>query len=1052
MNDSGATVDRERLPGRRWCAALPAALAGLVAVVCAVLLPFAPVSVNEPTVRWPADPANPESTLLTLTAYRPLALDVRFNCDVARAAQATPEGVVVSTAVPGTPETGAIGMVVTAAQDRVRVRGLDRVLLDEPLPAGPCGYRISGHSDGLPSYAGPAGASGQPAPDLDAFAGPGNAELVISRDGREIVRTATEQLPDVDMLATSLRDPPPGIAGELSVELRVDDEFSSAPAPSKSALLWVLLVALPTTAGLLALADRAVPRARRNRRLRWLRRLRWPRAVDVVVPAVLVVWTVIAPATDDDGYFTAQARNATISGEVGNYYQFYDQSFTPFTWPYRALGWWQEFAGEAPVAQRVPALVFGLLTWVLLRRFVAAATAEPAAAARGMRVTAPVVLAAVFLAWWLPQNTGVRPEPVVAACGAATLLAVLAAGRRRRLVLGWLACAVAGLGFTAHTTGFILLGVLLAGLPVLWPLVRVPGAAATTALRALAVGSGGMVAPLVAFADNALRDFQRGQAMFLSVVPQDGWAEEIERYGYLLSQAPMGNFAKRAAVLACLVALGAFALLAVAARLRRVPVPAPLWLAGSATALGFLALAFTPSKWTHHFGTLAGVGSAFLALALVAAVPLTGRVLDGSRPPAGLVVAVAGSFTVVLALSWHGPNDWAYAWLDGVWAAGRPPSVGPVTFDSVVLWGMVVLVVAVGFAVWGRWTGWQRQPRFAALRAVPVVVVASLVATSGYLVGAFGSAAARGTPPGSVWAQGLADPTGTGCGTTAAVRVLDPRGAEPLPPAAGLPPPPPPGGFVAGDGYHAPNAPQGGVAGQVWGSLVAGPDGRSANLTTGRMSTGWYALPPDPAGGAAVTVLAAGRLTGGNGLTAVYGRRFGDTVVPTATESLTDTAPGPSWRTLVLTPAGGADVVRLEAMDATGAGHGWLAFTAPATAHPVALDEFLPDGAPVALGWQLAFAHPCLRQPRVVDGITEPPAYAVLWARSTAGLDGIAWQPRRGGVFGQVTRTQSVLRLATVGPSDPNVEVYEFGTDLRRDAYTLTVDRRTVPGWEAWNG
>ncbi|MDT7579056.1 MAG: hypothetical protein QOK35_320, partial [Pseudonocardiales bacterium] len=38
--------------GRRLHALL-AGLTGLVAVVCALALPFAPLSVNEPTVAWP---------------------------------------------------------------------------------------------------------------------------------------------------------------------------------------------------------------------------------------------------------------------------------------------------------------------------------------------------------------------------------------------------------------------------------------------------------------------------------------------------------------------------------------------------------------------------------------------------------------------------------------------------------------------------------------------------------------------------------------------------------------------------------------------------------------------------------------------------------------------------------------------------------------------------------------------------------------------------------------------------------------------------------------
>ena len=109
---------------RRWTALL----AGLAGLVAALLLPFAPVSVNEPTVSWPRDPARPESTLLPLTAYRPLALDVRFSCDVARLAQVTGAGVVVSTALPESPQAGSTAMIVSATGDRVQVRALDRLL------------------------------------------------------------------------------------------------------------------------------------------------------------------------------------------------------------------------------------------------------------------------------------------------------------------------------------------------------------------------------------------------------------------------------------------------------------------------------------------------------------------------------------------------------------------------------------------------------------------------------------------------------------------------------------------------------------------------------------------------------------------------------------------------------------------------------------------------------------------------------------------------------------------------------------------------------------
>lgn len=1001
-------------------ALVAAALTALVAVACALALPFAPVSVNEPTVRWPQEPARPESTLLALAAYRPLALDVRFTCEVARLAAAA-GGVVVSTALPSTPQAGSTSLLVTAGGGRLQVRGLDRVLLDEPLPAGPCAYAITGRSAGRPSQVGSGPGPGEPPiPDVYAFAGPSNAELAVSRDGRELVRTTAEQLPDADVLVSSVTALPPTAAGDLAVELRVDDEFTSSPAPGKVALIAVLVLALTATGALLLWIDRGVVRPAR----RW--RLRPPRIVDVVVPAVLVGWAFVAPATDDDGYFAAQARNAALSGEVGNYYQFFDQSFVPFTWPYQALSWWQQAAGLAPVVQRVPALVLGLLTWLVLRCF--AASVLGAVPGRVARIGAHATLAAAFLAWWLPYDMGVRPEPAVAFCAAGAMLAVLVAAHRRRLAVAWLALVLAGAGFTAHTTGVVVLAVLLAGLPLLVPLLRVPGARAATALRVLAVGSGAMVAPLLGFADGALRDFLRGQALFLSVLDQEGWTDEFQRYGFLLAQVPMGSYARRAAVLACLVALGWFAVLAVAARLRGVALPAPLWLAGVTTALAFPALALTPSKWTHHFGALAGFGSAFLALMLVQAVPLTRRVLRGAPVTLGVLGAAAGSAVVAIALAWHGPNSWPYAWLEGVRTPGEPPAVRSVGLDGPATWALALLVVALALVLATRATG----ARLAVLRAVPVVVVASLVATTGYLVGTFADAAARGTPPGAIWT----DPTGAGCGAAGAVRVLDPATARPLP-AVG--PPGPLGGFAVG-GYYPANRPQ--APGAVRGSFVSRNDA-SPDLTTGTTSTGWYALPA--AGSVAVT--AAGTLGGANALTAVYGRRAGSSVVPVGRQPLTDAARAPSWRTLVLAPPAGADVVRLDAVDATVDRNGWLAFTAPVAATPVLLADHLPDDAPVALGWQLAFGYPCQRQPGIVNGIVEPPAYAVLrGGTALAGLDDIAWRPGRGGAFGHVVRSRSVLQLATVGPVDPQVQVYRLGTPLAHAAYTVTTDRRTVAG------
>jgi arabinosyltransferase C len=549
----------------------------------------------------------------------------------------------------------------------------------------------------------------------------------------------------------------------------------------------------------------------------------------------------------------------------------------------------------------------------------------------------------------------------------------------------------------------------------------------------------------------------------------------------------MGNYAKRAVVLLCLVSLVWLAVLAAAARLRKVALPTPLWYAGATTAIAFGALWLTPSKWSHHFGSLAGVGPVFLALFLVTAVPLTRRVLGDARPPIGVLAAAAVSYLVAITLAWRGPNKWPYTSLEGVHRPELPPAVQDLEFGNPLLWLVAFAAVAIVLPVLDRREG--ETFRIGALRAVPVVVVVSLLATTVYTVGMFTEAAAAGVPRDSIWARSWADPTGGNCGAAGAVRVYDPATAVPLAAASPAPapttpqsptttaavaPPSPTVGrlpavaapaaptpqnpayseyFLSDSGYYLGNRPQGTAAAQVWGSLL-GRDGLAFERSTGRMSTGWYQLPAGLDADSAVTVLAAGTLEDGNTLTAVYGTSDGTTVTivePVDEEEqgglLTDAAHDPSWRTFVLEPPPGATLVRLDAVDATGGVHGWLAFTAPALSTATALADFVPAGAPVALGWPQAFNYPCLRQPHLVNGVTESPRYAVLWgAEALGGLGDGAWRPTRGGAFAQVPRTQSVQQLGVAPGTDPKVQVYTFATTLAPRAYELTHTSRETPG------
>ena len=67
-------------------------------------------------------------------------------------------------------------------------------------------------------------------------------------------------------------------------------------------------------------------------------------------------------------------------------------------------------------------------------------------------------------------------------------------------------------------------------------------------------------------------------------------------------------------MLLCLVSLAWFAVLAAAARVRRVQLPVTLLAVGVDDGAGLRGAVAHAVKWTHHFGALAGVGAAFLAL------------------------------------------------------------------------------------------------------------------------------------------------------------------------------------------------------------------------------------------------------------------------------------------------------------------------------------------------------------------------------------------------------------------------------------------------------
>lgn len=1022
--------------GQGWPRLL-ALVFGALALVASLALPFAPVSQNEPEVSWPVDPSAPTSTMLMLSAYRPLTLDATFSCRLAQQ-EAAPASVVLATTRPDSNPGVASGLLVTSLDGLLTVTSRGEEIVREPVGTAPCEYTVSGRGD----------------------------TIVVSRDGRELGQGA---MPDVDALTTSAAALPDATFDDISVRLTVDDRFSTSPAPLKVVILVLLAISVGLSVAYLALADRQASTTRPHKNATSIRRrdrvLR--AAVDAAVVTSLIAWLFLAPLTPDDGYYSAMATNASFEGYVGNYYQVFNQGFTPFTWIYQALAWWQALFGLSPVVLRVPALVCGLLTWACARRIVllrGLIRATPRAPQPRRDILCIGALGVCFLAWWMPFNLGVRPEPAIALATVACLLCVLLAAERRSLVLAGAAVGIASLGATTSPSGLVALAPLIVGAPTLWKTIRQDGDRLATAARlvcALATGGLGAVA---AFGDGSLGDFFRAQELLYGVQDFESWFTEYKRWASVL--APGAWYAIRAALFVTVLALIGFAALWAATQARGRSLPRPLVLAGATVVLGFALLAPSPSKPWMHFGAVAGIGAVFLAMMLVDGPRALRNLTQSRRLPATAVLAAAATVVLTLALAGHGSNEWWLSfWSPEMPNAGISPQVGFLRFDQPLWWavGGIAAAAVIRVAASRTHSGWRPYATILALCSIVIVFLAGNVA---YLLGTFGIEAARTEDSWSIPGDNLRDPFAHQCSAGSQVEVADPAGT-PLAEDPSAPPPEPSTGFAplawpASTPAPVPTLSPPATTG--WGSLVDDPEEPDVppDAYTGAMTTAWLAIPP-VGPDQAITSFVAGRTGDGGSLTVEYGRRSPSGVTVLDTRRLGDSeetngSTSSAWRSVDLVsrdsvPPAESEVLRLVARDDRTDIGGWVAFTAPQLSTYEPLEEVLAGGAPTSVSWPIALLFPCVRQPRIQDGITEPTTWAVGATLEPYDLlrDG-TWQPARGGLFGQAGRQALITQLAARFRTSPDirpVQVYRLQEPYPARTYSLTPGRRTVPGWEA---
>ena len=966
---------------------LAAAVFGLLGALLAIAVPLLPVIQRTAVITWPR-PGHLAPVNAPLVTFQPQSLTATIPCAAAASinARSTQPASLLATTPPGLTDGAAVGMVLQVADGKLtlisRGQALGNILLSTvAAPAGQCMIKISSDARGTTASAG------------------ATRFVTVNQDVRP-------QVTGIYSALNQQRDPVTGLA----VRITADTRFQSTPHPVKLAAITLTVLTVLISLVLVHRLDGQVGR----RALRLLPSGWWrPTGRDAAVLAVLAVWVVIGGITSDDGYILTMIRTSSEIGYVGNYYRWFNVPEAPFSWPYELYAFWAQVA-TVPPWLRLPSFAMGGFSWMLISREVMPRLGREVrrSAATGWAA------AAVFLAFWLPYNNGLRLEPVVAIGSLLALCAVERAVATRRvlpLALGLLAAAFT---VAATPTGFIAVAPLLVAVRPLVRLLRQHAAACGWSAVIGPILGAGLLVLVVVFADQTLAGVLEATRIRTAIGPNLSWFQEPLRYQDLFSDKPDGALARRFPVLLLLLCLGT----SLVVLLRRGSIPGaglgPSRRLIGTSGVALVLLALTPTKWTHHFGALASIGA---ALAALTALATSSTVLRSARNRWWFL----SGLLVILAMSATGPNAPWYVSQYGVPWFDKPPSVhgfqaSTLLIVGAALAGLIAVIEGLrhepGAPPPAPAPPDRRHGRRRALRigSAPLAVFCGLLVLAE--VGAMVKAMHKQRDGYSMAAANIAHITGHSCNLTDAVAVEPDRRAGALRPLRTTlladiplqrgfelnPPSPsspkadssPEAGNQAGDtrGDRIPksgsdgdtpvDAPPSGLGGAeipIWSSFSAHGPG------TGTMRTTWYALPlAARQGRAPVVISVAGKLSSTTPLVAEFAHRTerGFHVMDQVPISGRATANGPGWRDYRLGLAGrlaaGADAVRLIATDADVTDEGWLAFSAPRVPVLSSLTDLVAPTPPVFLDWPVGFVHPCVRPFAIRNGIAEVPQYRLL--------------------------------------------------------------------------
>nr|WP_244515744.1 arabinosyltransferase domain-containing protein [Actinopolyspora xinjiangensis] len=1013
-DDVGGRDNTASADSRKRLRVIAAAL-GIVGTILSLSVPFLPVNHGITNLRWPtAEGTDPVSA--PLVVYSPVDLEFTAPCSAARSLDSRTSGpaTLLSTTPPSSEYGDLTGMVLRVEDGRLTLLSRGSRLGSATIPDGDCTISIT--SDGTRTT---------------ASVGEKPLASVTSGDRRP-------QLTGIYSDLEERQDPIDGV----SFRAQVDTRWSTSATILKFVVIGLGLLCF---IGCVIVIRRLDLRA--GRRPPKLVPAGWwkPTWRDASVLAALVIWWLIGAMTSDDGYILSIARSRDSAGYISNYYRWFGAPESPFGWFYELYSLWVRVSAATPW-MRLPALLMGIASWLLISREILPRLGQQVRRSRAAGWAA----AAVFLAFWLPYNNGLRPEPVVVLFSLLALAGVERAVATKRLLPAAVGLFGAALAVGANPHG------LMAVLPFVVafkPLFRL------VSQRIREFGWLPVLAPLsacgfailnIVYWDQTWQSVLESTQLRGEIGPSLSWYQELSRYSLLFSQIPDGSMTRRFPVLLVILCLVTCAVVLLRrGRIRGAALGPSRRLLGM-TALTFFVLVLTPTKWTHHFGIFAAVGG---ALAALTALATSGTVLRSRRNRA----AFFAGLMAICALAATGPNAWWYVSGWGIPWNNIPPSVSGYSASTLLL---VVAGIALVVAVIehlridehrphvvhppkldrnGR-TGVEGRSRALRLGTAPLSVVCALLVIGE--LATFGKAIQEQWGSYSLGKDSAKQLAGDSCGlsdyvyveknpTEGMLRVSERQPDTPVSDMEApdrVSPEESPRDYLGAkmEGYRRDGLPSENESGgkdwnppyglgdddaPVWGSHDEGGTGTN----TGELRTQWYDLPKRAREGNVPVVLTlAGNVRGANRLYVEFGKRTEDGFEIMDRRPVL-TGPAPDWRDARISVDGradGAEQARVIAVDQSLGEDGWLAVSAPRAPRLTNMTEFIGD-APTFVEWTAAFQHPCLDLPDIRHGIAEVPRFRVS-AGGTLRSVGQGWSsPDAAGPFGWLNVTASMREMPT---------------------------------------